>query len=112
MCTPCTCPSPTRDAERIRVAEVARVVHAVGALQRIPQPQRRGVTYYSDRDIWLFQSVFDERRCDVCGMFEDIEEINGGALRNMFPYHEILDENTIAANVHPNCRCYLVRKLA
>jgi len=33
----------------------------------------------------------------------------GNRIRGFFPDLEILDENTIKVNEHPNCRCILVR---
>jgi hypothetical protein len=35
----------------------------------------------------------------------------GTHLRATFPYLEILDENTIQVNAHPNCRCALIRTI-
>jgi len=66
-------------------------------------------------DIWLFQEVVDERTCELCrrhAEHEDYhEDYHGDRLRGLFPYLEIMDYGTIRANVHPNCRCYLVRLL-
>jgi len=51
--------------------------------------------------------VFDDRTCERClphaGLYA------GNDLRVAFPYLEIIDEDLIYANVHPRCRCYLVR---
>ena len=90
---------------------VAEVVEAVEAVRRIPKPQRLGVTFYSEADTWHFQSVFDGRRCELCSHYERAETWRGDQLRLEFPYHEIHDESTIKANIHPNCRCYLVRRI-
>jgi len=117
-------PQPTLDelyyyqvAEELHKPLLAAiVVHE--SLQRIPQPQRSGVTYYSELDTWLFHAIMDTRTCDLCRHYEDMEEIRGDQLRLEFPYHVILDENTIVGPapdgsglVHPNCRCYLTRLL-
>jgi len=93
----------------LKLVSIVRAVRE--ATKRIPKPQRSGVTYFSMWDTWLFQSVFDARRCDVCDAHEVVDVYYGDQLRRWFPYLEILDENTIQANVHPNCRCYLVRKI-
>ena len=94
-------------------AEAAAAVAAVLACEakkRVPSGQRPGVTYFSMWDTWLFQAVMDERTCQLCLHYETAYEWHGDQLRSEFPYLEIMDEMTIKANVHPNCRCYLVRK--
>ena len=95
--------------------KLIEIVEVVKATQRIPQPQRSGVTYFSKWDVWMFQSVFDEVRCEICSNHERIELYYGNALRLWFPHLEILDENTIKAHAHmprdDNCRCFLVRVL-
>lgn len=68
-------------------------------------------TFYSEQDVWLFQGVLDTKICPVCQTAVDIGEFRGNHLRMDFPYHEIVDVDTIDANVHPHCRCTLVRKL-
>ena len=90
------------------VAAVEAVV-ALGALKRRPEPERPYLTYFSYEDVWLFQEVIDEKTCEECRRYAEHEEWHGNHLRANFPYLEIEDANTIKANVHPNCRCYLVR---
>jgi len=70
---------------------------------------RRDLTYFSLFDHWDLQAQWDERLCVWCKRMEQVGIYNGDVLRRWFPYLEILDMNTIAANVHPNCRCLLVR---
>jgi len=88
-----------------------KAVRIVEAVRRIEQPQRAGVTYFSVHNVWLFQAVMDTKVCTLCRHYETANEWNGNALRSEFPYLEIVDEGTVKANVHPNCRCYLVRKI-
>ena len=92
--------------------EVVQIVEAVEeARKRIPVGQRPGITYFSVYDVWLFQAVQDTKTCSLCNHYETWGEITGNMLRHEFPYLEIMDENTIKANIHPHCRCFLVRKL-
>ena len=84
---------------------------AVDAVPRIPHPQRRAVTYYSVFDHWLFDATLDSRVCELCRACEEIGTFRGDQLRTWFPSHEIVDENTIRANMHPHCRCYLLREI-
>ena len=88
-----------------------KLVRLVEAVRRIELPRVKGVTYYSVHDVWVYQAVMDTRICPTCSVAERIDEFNGNALRINFPHHKILDVNTIEANVHPNCRCYLIRKI-
>ena len=87
-----------------------KAVIALGALKHIPEPRELyGLTYFSIHDIWLYQEVSDHKTCELCRRYAEHEDYHGNRLRMLFPYLEILDEYTIAANVHPNCRCVLVR---
>ena len=92
-----------------KLVSVVHAVRAVSALKRRPEPWRPVVTYFSIHDIWLYQAVADAKVCELCRRYEEHGEFHGNHLRRNFPYLEILDVNTIAANVHPNCRCYLIR---
>jgi hypothetical protein len=95
--------SPTKAVAIVRAVQAAK--------QRIPKPQRTGITYFSAVDTWLFQEVSDARLCPVCQGHGEAERFRGNHLRSMFPFLEIVDLNTIKANVHPNCRCYLMRRI-
>jgi len=53
----------------------------------------------------------DNRTCPACNEMDRVGKFIGLHLRRYFPYLEIVDVDTIKANVHPNCRCYLVRQL-
>ncbi len=93
------------------------VVEAVIAVQviseaksRIP-PGLRGLTFYGEGDEWVFLSSGHPNMCGDCADY-DGDTFFGSELRSAFPYHVILDENTIAASVHPNCSCLLVRAIS
>jgi hypothetical protein len=110
------------------VAAVEAVREFRKATARIPE-QYRHVTYFSQNDIWIFDSLVDGKRCPICeeleyGFGENASQpATGLHLRAWFagiPYAGmvILDQNTIggpAANgdglMHPNCRCRLRRKI-
>ena len=86
-----------------------RVVEAVSdARNRIPLKYRGIVTFFSEYDLWLFESERDQKVCVPCDVF-DGGVFQGTDLRTLFPYFEIVNENEIAANVHPNCRCKFTR---
>jgi hypothetical protein len=69
------------------------------------------LTFFSVLDEWLYIEISDTRLCETCRANALMENgvYNGNRLRLFFPYLEILDEDTIAVNEHPNCRCVLVR---
>ena len=107
---------------KARLCEVARVVHAIetveGAQKRRLFPTRYGVTFFSIHDVWLYNAVMDSKVCLICRGHEATGEFRGNHLRARFPYLVIIDENTIGGPepdggglAHPNCRCYLTRKL-
>jgi hypothetical protein len=58
-------------------------------------------------DSWVFNTALDERTCQDCGPLEGSAFL-GEDIEPYFPYAEQLDDYTIAANLHPNCRCDLV----
>lgn len=93
---------------------------AVQKAKRRIKPGHRHVpgetaTFFSVHDVWLYQARSDTKVCPVCRENEIWSNLHGGFrgdhLRAHFPWLEIQDVNTIKANVHPNCRCLLVRKL-
>jgi len=65
-------------------------------------------TFYGANDRWHFIAIVDDRTCTHC-MDKDGQEYTGSYLRSFLPYHVIDNEDTIRANVHPNCRCILLR---
>jgi len=108
-------PSSTKQQGNLSLVQI---VEAVKAVQRIPKPQQRLVTYFSLYDHWLFDARADHKVCLQCQLLETIGTFNGNVLRLWFPNLTILDVNTIAGPapddtglVHPNCRCHLKREL-
>ena len=99
--------------------DVIAVVEAVKAVQRIQFEHRhepgRTATFFSVHDVWLYDARADTKVCSACRANEDYSDAHGGFkgdhLRAHFPFLEIMDVGTIAANVHPNCRCLLNRKM-
>jgi len=108
------------------IHHVAEAVQAVRkhrqqeATKRIDFPTRSGVTFFSGKDIWLFDPREDNITCDLCRSYADLASamggINGNMIRALFPYLAILDENTIGGMgengrglVHKWCRCRLRR---
>lgn len=88
------------------IVNAVRAVHE--ARQRIPLTVDTGITYFSELDQWFFRAISDDRICDSCTEL-DGSILVGSVLRTGLPYMEILDEDTIRALVHPNCRCLLLR---
>ena len=88
-----------------------RAVQAVQAVMDkkwIPE-EFQGITFFGHWDVWLYHAVLDDRTCDLCRHYAEREPILGNYIRAAFPYLEIIDENTINVNIHPNCRCWLER---
>jgi hypothetical protein len=94
-----------------------RIVEAVAAVQVIDEAQSRipvglrGLTFYGEDDEWLFLQSGHPNMCNDCAAC-DGNVYSGSELRSVFPYHTIIDENTIAASVHPNCSCLLLRAVS
>ncbi len=87
------------------------MVEAVIAVEKTwkPKAYRDDVTFFSSQDIWTFIPSW-QNTCEDCAEFATgIPILTGDQIRGMFPYLAIVDEDTIDANVHPNCRCQLVR---
>jgi hypothetical protein len=94
------------------------LVQVVKATQRIQNPRELGpsITFFSEKDIWIFQEVVDTKTCETCRRFALHGEFHGNHLRLNFPDLVILDSMTIGGPepdggglVHPNCRCFLLR---
>lgn len=69
------------------------------------------LTFYSRNDLWYYFTVnASDEPCDECSQ-HDNKLFLGISLRSMFPWHTINDENIVKPNVHPNCRCFMVRAL-
>jgi len=92
----------------LSLTEVVQAVMAVQEAQkRIPPDIKK--TFFSRFDVWIYHAVLDNKLCDQCLAFEKQPRYFGSEIRSLFPYLEIQDENTIKANVHPHCRCFLTR---
>jgi len=85
------------------------VAVALEAKKRIDFPTRPGVTFFSQKDQWLYVAVLDAKVCDVCRSHEEKNIFYGNELRRTFPNLEVIDEDMIQVNEHPNCRCFLMR---
>jgi hypothetical protein len=88
------------------VAAVSSVL-AVDSLKRIPEEYKQ--SFFGEYDLWLYIAVYDEVLCDKCWNFAQMDVFRGTELVSKFPYLEVHDKDRIDANVHPNCRCYLLR---
>ena len=89
-------------------AAVVEYLHHEGAMKRIPD-DLTGIPFFGKSDAWAYVAVLDDVLCDECENFQEIGIFNGNALRSVFPYMLILNEDTIQVSVHPNCRCFLFR---
>jgi len=85
-----------------------KAVEIVDSIQRKPE-EYEIITFFSKEDVWEFNSVFDNHRCEACEAHEETGFFNGNVLRSAFPDLEIIDADLIRVNVHLNCRCYLIR---
>jgi hypothetical protein len=85
------------------ILDVVKAVQAVEAVEKFLE------TFFSAADVWRYEAISDDKACPRCLYYEQIGAFSGDMLRQTFPYLETLDENTIAPNVHPNCRCRLHR---
>ncbi len=98
----------------LEITAVVAAVLQVEELLKWQEAQTRipfwlqGTTFFSEWDFWTFNSIVDDRTCFSCNVLDKIM-FTGLELRLAFPYLEIIDENTILAHVHPNCRCLLTR---
>lgn len=81
---------------------------AVDAFTRIPE-EFRAHSFFGEYDVWRYVPVFDGKLCKKCAYWATNLYFRGKYLRGLFKYLKIVDVNTINVNVHPNCRCILVR---
>jgi hypothetical protein len=84
------------------------VVKAVDAVKRKPTEYKRQ-SFFGKLDLWAYVAVYDEKLCEKCWAFAKQQVFRGSELRGKFPYLEIHDNDLIYVNVHPHCRCYLLR---
>ena len=91
----------------ISAVTATRAVQAFDAFKRIPEEYRQ--TFFGFYDIWKYIPIFDVKLCPDCLMYAETVYYVGTYLRGLFKHLEIVDKNTINANVHPHCRCELQR---
>jgi len=82
----------------LKLSSAVVAVHE--ALKRIPPGMKGPFFTYNVR--WFFVAV--PGHCDLCAPYNG-SIILGSELRTMFPWMQILDNDTIALRLHPNCRC-------
>jgi hypothetical protein len=105
------------------MCELCNAVTAVREAEaRIWFTPRKGTTFYSGNDIWLYDPREDSITCEICRNIADQASaaggFNGNTIRALFPWHVILGPNTIGGPgeggrglSHPWCRCRLNRYL-
>ncbi len=92
------------------------IIEAAAAVQLFSEATRRisswlsSITFYGENDQWLFLQSGHPNMCKDCASNNGVI-YSGDELRSIFPYHVILDTDTIAAYVHPNCTCLLLRAI-
>ena len=72
-------------------------------------PDWKNIIFFGKHTMWRYVEKSDDRLCPECRFYATKPIYFGDALRAFFPYLEIMDEDTIRVNVHPNCRCILKR---
>lgn len=87
---------------------ISAAVAVYEAQKRIPA-DLKPYSYFGAEDVWVYHFVSDDRLCDQCRLYAEIEFWAGDELRSTFPFLEITSKEIINVNVHPNCRCYLTR---
>ena len=106
------------------MCEACKVIDAVEVVReataRISFATPPGTTFFSGKDIWLYDPREDSITCQICRNIADqasaLGGFNGNQIRSLFPYAFPIDQNTIGGAgeggrglSHPNCRCWLVR---
>ena len=94
---------------RQEVAAAAAVAYLTEQQEKKWIPPDLKIPFFGKYDIWMYDAVLDSKLCDLCLEFEKTPRYLGNELRSNFPYLEVVDANTIKANVHPNFRCVLHR---
>jgi len=56
-----------------------------------------------NEEVWVFETALDEKVCPFCGPLD-----GETFLTSDFPDATELDDTTMAANLHENCRCMLI----
>lgn len=90
---------------------MVQLLKTLDAIQRKPEEYKRQ-SFFGEYDLWLYVAVYDEKLCDKCEAFARQQVFRGTELRSNFQYLEIHDADLIFVNVHPHCRCQLLRILS
>ena len=61
--------------------------------------------------LWRYEAVGDERTCPECAVLDgevfEVEDLS--ELESMFPYGRFASSTLFYPNIHPNCRCRVIR---
>jgi hypothetical protein len=74
---------------------------------RIPD-EFRGSSFFGKFDLYQYIAITDDRTCNTC-MTYDRMITPGNYLRAYFPNMDIINDDQILPQIHPNCRCTLLR---
>jgi hypothetical protein len=94
-----------------RLTRVAQALEAFAAFNGFQAAQAAIVDPRVKYSVWRFVLVSDDKLCESCLQFQgdEYELEDPDDLLGMFEYGEFLDLETFAPNVHPNCRCLIVK---
>ena len=82
------------------------LVGVLEAVRRIPDGISRRRPFFTQGTLWFFLATAGA--CPTCQGYSG-SIFAGDELRSEFPYLNVLDEDTIAPDIHPNCNCTLHR---
>ncbi len=91
----------------ISMVEAVEAVEDHEAKQRIPD-NLKDRTFFGANDHWIYHTEDDDRVCSDCKMF-DGALFTGEDLRRMLPDLDVVGGDMMMVNIHPSCRCFLVR---
>ncbi len=89
------------------VAAVQAYLALEGAWKRKPA-DLAAQTFYGKYDLWFYLAISDDKTCWTCELLNG-SVLMGIDLRMLFPYNIIVDPDQILPQVHPNCRCTMLR---
>jgi hypothetical protein len=96
-------------SERNEIVNLTQIIDAIDYAEASRKPAGYdNVTFFGANDEWYYTAYNTNNTCTDCGEM-DGQTFYGYDLRSQFKYLVIIDENTIAAKVHPNCACVLSR---
>jgi hypothetical protein len=79
----------------------------VEAKKRVPD-EYAGTSFFSKLDLYQYIAITDDRTCKKC-MTYDKMVLPGDYIRAYYPDLVIIGQDQILPQVHPNCRCTLLR---